>query len=93
MAAFNLRPKLRPCLVDGDKKYLFHLWFQVSEIVAPSFLNGGHPGGVVSTVLGLVEDEKGNVKKVYPERITFLDNPFLDHDFTDSRESEDAKNG
>ena len=82
MAAITFETKLRPCLVDG-KKSLFHCWCHVSEIVCPSVLQGGHNGGVVATTLGLVENEKGDVRKVYPERITFLDNGiFQDYDFT-----------
>lgn len=72
MASLNLNPKLRPCYVDG-KKALFHCWFNVSQIVEPSFLVGGHNGGVLYDILGLVEDENGHMMKVYPRDIQFLD--------------------
>lgn len=88
MAAFSLGPKLRPCIYE-DEEMLFHCWFQVSEIVAPSIMNGGHNGGVISGILGLVEDRKGYIRRVYPEKIQFLDNNiFLDYDFTRREEGE-----
>lgn len=90
MAAFSWGPKLRPCIYK-DKKALFHCWFQVSEIVAPSIMNGGHGGGMVSGILGLVEDEDGCMHKVYPEKIQFLDNNiFQEYDFTRREENQDA---
>lgn len=90
MATFSIGPKLRPCLYK-DKKALFHCWFQVSEIVAPSIMNGGHGGGVISGVLGLVEDEDGYMHKVYPEKIQFLDNNiFQECDFTRHEENRGA---
>lgn len=64
--------KRRPCYVK-DKKAFFHVWFQESQIVAPSILSGGHSGGVVATVLGLVEFEDGTISKEYPEQIKFAD--------------------
>lgn len=74
----------RPCLVkrDCDKggkerkevvKALFHCWVYKSEVVPPSPMVGGHSGGIVSGVLGLVENEDGTIDQVYPSRIKFLD--------------------
>lgn len=74
----------RPCLVkrDCDKwdkkrkgvvKALFHCWVHKSEVVPPSPMMGGHSGGVVSGVLGLVEYEDGTINQIYPSRIKFLD--------------------
>ncbi len=85
---------LRPCIVRdrrGEiKKGLFHTWSQESKPVAPSYLVGGHSGGVVSFILGLVELEDGTVEKEYPEDITFLDSPdkFKEYDFTYEKEKE-----
>lgn len=76
----------RPCLVC-DKEYtikgkkvkgkvvkaLFHCWVHKSEVVPPSLMMGGHSGGIVSGVLGLVEYEDGTINQVYPSRIKFLD--------------------
>lgn len=36
-------------------------------------MKGGHGGGVVATVLGIVEFENGDVMRVHPEEITFDD--------------------
>lgn len=71
----------RPCLVCDrwDKKRkdvvkaLFHCWIHKSEVVSPSPMIGGHSGGVVSGVLGLVEYEDGTINQIYPSRIKFLD--------------------
>lgn len=74
----------RPCLVkrDCDKggkerkevvKALFHCWVYKFEVVPPSPMLGGHSGGVVSGVLGLVENEDGTIDQIYPSRIKFLD--------------------
>lgn len=74
----------RPCLVkrDCDKwskkrkevvKALFHCWVHKSEVVPPSLMMRGHSGGIVSEVLGLVENEDGTIDQVYPSRIKFLD--------------------
>ena len=73
--------KFRPCLVKGEKG-LFHCWYNVSEIVAPSLMAGGHSGGVLTGVMALVEYEDGFVRKTYPGDIQFLDNPFADYDFS-----------
>ena len=52
-----------------------------SDIVPPSIMKGGHSGGVVKGVLALVEFEDGSVGEVYPHKIKFLDNPFIDYCF------------
>lgn len=77
MAEYNgttleVKGLIRPCLVTG-KKALFHRWFQSSEVVAPSPMVGGHPGGQLSMVLGLVEWEDGTVHAVPVWEIQFLD--------------------
>ena len=88
MAAFNFGPKIRPCIVD-EKKALFHCWSQESEIIRPSPLKGGHSGGVVAGTFGIVEFENGDVCKVYPEKITFLDNGiFKEYVFIRDEDSE-----
>ena len=85
MASIDFSPKLRPRVARGKKGW-FHCWCHVSEIVAPSNLRGGHSGGVIATTLGLVEDEDGNVRKVYPEEITFLE-PNKVEDLVDSTDA------
>lgn len=63
---------LRKCIVDDRLRGYFHDWSLESEIVQPSYLKGGHQGGVVCTTLGIVELEDGKVIKVRPERIRFI---------------------
>lgn len=65
---------LRPCLAN-DKKALFHGWFQHSKVVPPSPMVGGHTGGQLSTLLGLVEWEDGSVHAVQTWEVKFLDTP------------------
>lgn len=66
--------KQRTCEVEGkDGLFLFHCWSQVSEIVPPSLMIGGHSGGVFSNTYGIVEDEDGQVHRVQPEKIRFTD--------------------
>lgn len=72
----TVKPKLRPCIVHGKMKALFHRWEQYSEIIPPSMIKGGHSGGVVSGVMGIVELQGGAVNKCFPEEIQFVDNPF-----------------
>lgn len=72
MAGFSIEIARRPCYVDG-KKAMFHCWSQESHVVAPSPLVGGHSGGTVSGVMGIVEFEDGRITKVYPSGIRFAD--------------------
>lgn len=66
--------ELRACEVDGETgAFHFHCWSQVSEIVPPSVMVGGHSGGVIADTFGVVEDEKGRVHRVRPEKIRFTD--------------------
>ena len=37
---------------------------------------GGHPGGEISRLFALIEDEKGNIFRVDPTAIVFTDNEF-----------------
>lgn len=61
----------RECTVDGKRGY-FHTWAQYSQIIPPSPMVGGHSGGVVAEVLGIVEFA-GGVKFVNPCDIKFTD--------------------
>lgn len=73
MANLNVPVKIptRECTVDGRRGY-FHSWAQYSQIVPPSLLVGGHSGGVVAEVLGIVEFADC-VELVYPRDIKFVD--------------------
>lgn len=62
----------RPCTVDGNKG-IFHFWGITADVVAPSIMVGGHPGGQLAETYGLVEFADGSVKRVIPTKICFLD--------------------
>lgn len=64
--------KLRPCIVS-QQRALFHCWEQRREVVPPSPMVGGHSGGAVSQILGIIEREDGTIHKAYPEEIRFID--------------------
>lgn len=82
MAAFTIGNTLRPCLVGSDKKKcLFHGFWQNSDIYPPSLLKGGHNGGVVAGPVALVETEDGDVIKVEPALITFIDRKIEEYSF------------
>lgn len=70
-----MRNHLRTCRYK-DENYLFHCFEQRSHIVSPSIAVGGHPGGQVSRLFALIEDEKGNIFRVDPTAIVFTDNEF-----------------
>lgn len=66
----------RPCFVktkDGDLRALFHCWSEESELVAESPFIGGHPAGCIRTTFAIVEYENGQVAKINPSRIKFID--------------------
>lgn len=74
---------LRPCYVSIEKgkkeKALFHGWNFVSNVVEPSLMIGGHPGGVIAYSTGIVELEDGRVIEVMPTSITFCKGIFNDY--------------
>lgn len=80
MAGIYVETKLRPChvRVKGGtiKRALFHGWDFISEVVEPSPMIGGHPGGTVTYTRAIVELESGHITTVMPESIKFLDNKF-----------------
>ena len=75
-----IKQELRPCIAN-DKKALFHRWNERREIIAPSLLKGGHGGGVLQAVFGLVEYEDGTMAEIFPENIRFLDNKAKEYCF------------
>lgn len=58
------------CIVNGEK-CLFHCWEQWSNVIEPSLMIGGHPGGQISQVFGICEFEDGTVKRIDPSNIKF----------------------
>ena len=73
---WNIRWTTRDCEVDGRYGY-FHTWEQYSEIIPPSLLKGGHSGGVVAGVFGIVEFPEG-IERVDPVKIKFVDREHAD---------------
>ena len=71
MKMLEITESLRRCEVDG-KAALFHRWCDISEIVPPSVMVGGHGGGVAQDTFGIVEYLDGSVARVKPERIVFV---------------------
>lgn len=67
----EIRWETRLCKVKGELGY-FHLWEQWSNVVGESALRGGHPGGQVGQVYGIVEFADG-VRRVDPVNIIFCD--------------------
>lgn len=83
--------ELRPCLIvtkpnsspirmswrySQPKKALFHKWIEERRlIVASPYVHDGHDSGVVSELLAIVELENGEIWKIEPEQIRFLDSP------------------
>lgn len=82
--------KLRPCIiVSSDQTALFHGMFQQSYVRAPSYLQGGHPGGTVATPVAVVELEDGQIIYVEAHDIRFLDNhKFRDYCFGEAKGNE-----
>lgn len=67
----KIKQERRLCTVNGEAGY-FHTWEQYSKPIEASPMVGGHPGGVVSYILGIVEFEDG-IKRVEPTVIKFCD--------------------
>lgn len=63
--------KTRLCEVEGELGY-FHLWEQWYDVIGASALRGGHPGGQIGQVYGIVEFEDG-VRRIDPVKIKFCD--------------------
>ena len=62
----------RPCYFKG-RRAMFHRWTEYKNVVPPSPLAGGHCGGNISVLYGLIETEDGKCKLVLPENIQFAD--------------------
>ena len=88
MAGLYLENKLRPCYVqikkDEKKKGLFHRWNFTSNVVEPSPMINGHPGGVISYTSAIVELEDGKIVCVMLNNITFADSPFKEYSWSEN---------
>lgn len=62
----------------GDINYIFHCFEQYSIVVGESIAIGGHSAGQISQVYAIIEDKKGNIRRVDPTMITFTDDKYLD---------------
>lgn len=56
-----------------ERKALFHGWSTIAQLVDASPMIGGHPGGAISDTFAIVEYMDGEVERVRPEQIQFLD--------------------
>ena len=65
-------PECRPCYIDGERG-MFHQWINRAQIAPPSMMIGGHNGGQMWEVFGLVEMEDGHMREVYPTKVVFAD--------------------
>lgn len=90
MAAMGMEIKreLRPCIVNEKGKALFHMWEQHSEIVPLNRTEDGLLQGVVNYVAGIVELEDGQIIRVSPILIRFLDDKMTEYAFADDMAAE-----
>ena len=56
----------------GKKWVYFHCWENWSNVIDASPLRGGHPGGQIGQVYGIVEFKDG-VRRIDPAKIKFCD--------------------
>lgn len=89
MTGIQIETKLRPCYISIKKgkkeKALFHCWNFMSNVIEPSLMIGGHPGGTIAYTTGIVELEDGRVLEVMPTNITFVEGIFKDYSWRDEK--------
>lgn len=73
--------ELRPCIVSGREKGLFHGWEKWQEPIGESPMVGGHCAGQISRTYALVEDESGQINRYEPSNVRFVDNKINDYCF------------
>lgn len=87
MAGFRIETRLRPAYVELSPgnycKVLFHCWSQESVIHPPSIRGAGYPGGTVSGIRAIVENEEGKVWKVEPKHLRFVPGEFDGYSWDD----------
>lgn len=68
--------EMRPCWVkdgESEREALFHCWEHRQDLISASVMAGGHPAGVISRTLAIVEYEDGAVHEKYPTDVRFTD--------------------
>lgn len=79
MARLNcieIKAELRPCIVNGERKALFHKWFEKRAVLR------GQTSEELSNLFGVVEYEDGQIGFVEPHSIRFVDNKTAKYAFT-----------
>lgn len=78
-AEIAITAERRLCVVK-DRVGYFHGWDHYSDVIEPSLLKGGHPGGTFARTYGLVEftlpeydNEVTGIERVSPLDIVFID--------------------
>lgn len=79
---------LRPCYIVNTTrsgctqrtKGLFHCWEHIAQVIEPSPLKGGHPGGQIAYTRALVETIDGCMRSVAPSSIEFRDTEIVLHE-------------
>lgn len=76
----EIKGRQRPCFVTEERKTrnvqhkaLFHCWYEMNDIIPPSPMIGGMPGGTIKRIYAIVEFEDGSIHECMPEHITFVD--------------------
>ncbi len=68
---------MRKCKVNKKGEFVdayFHKWSEFANVVGPSPMIGGAPGGQIKYTMGIVEYiHSGVVEEVAPHRIIFMD--------------------
>lgn len=67
----SIEYETRLCEVNGEIG-AFHTWEHWANVIDASPLRGGHPGGQISQIYGIVEFANG-VRRVEPSNIKFCD--------------------
>ena len=86
LKGLEIKFELRPCIA-GNKKALFHRWIDRATVIDGSPMIGGHPGGQLWEVHGLVEFEDGHMGGYPICDIRFLDNKFEEYAWPDMKDS------
>ena len=68
---FTITYERRECVVNGKVGY-FCCWEQWADVIEPSPMTGGHPGGQLAAVNAIVEFDDG-VRRVSVADIKFTD--------------------